>query len=178
MAPEQIQQVLQPPKAPTAQLRVESFKTLSRLQLIFKFKPWLEYTREYVRRPVDSAHLLLWDCLCFGAPLNTLLELLGSPTPRHLMATADDFDFEHIAIHQREAFFISFIQRVNALESQGKLSFGEVLRVEDFMSGGNAGYLRVRLVTAMMIFSLKSSPDYSNSQQSPSCTASFLPRNI
>jgi len=134
---------LHPPKAPTDQLRLESFKTLSRLQLIFEFRPWLEYSREHVRRRVDSPYFHLWDCICFGAPLNTLLELAGSPTPRHLAVSADDFDFR-ISPKEREPYFASFIHRVHTLESQGRLTFGEVLRVEDFTSGINAGFWRVR----------------------------------
>ncbi|KAF9564167.1 kinase-like protein [Agrocybe pediades] len=157
MIPDEIQVLLQPPRAPSAQLRLESFKTLSRLQLIFEFRPWLDFTREYVRRRVDSPHLLLWDCLCFGAPLNTLLELLGSPTPRHLMVNVDNFDFEHVTIQQREAFFVGFIQRVNLLESQGRLSFGEVLRAEDFLYGGNAGYSRVIQTVNRVLLALQAS---------------------
>lgn len=137
--------VLPPPKAPTDQLRLESFKTLSRLQLILDFKPWLDFSRDYVRRRVDSPYFLLWDCICFGAPLNTLLELLGSPTPRHLSFQVDEFDFS-LSVKQREEFFASFIQRVQAFESQGRLSFGEVLRVQDFTAGLSSGFSRVRLL--------------------------------
>ena len=137
--------VLPPPKAPTDQLRLESFKTFSRLQLIIEFKPWLDFSRDYVRRRVDSPYFLLWDCICFGAPLNTLLELLGSPTPRHLAFQVVEFDFS-VSLKQREEFFASFIQRVQALESQGLLSYWEVLRVEDFTAGLNVGFFRVRLL--------------------------------
>ncbi|KDR83111.1 hypothetical protein GALMADRAFT_113318 [Galerina marginata CBS 339.88] len=149
-------QDLQPPRAPSDHLRLESFKTLSRLQLIFEFKPWLEYTRDYVRRRFDSPYLLLWDCLCFGAPLNTLLELMGSPTPRHLTVTVDEFDFG-LSVKQRMQFFASFIQRVQALESQGRLSFGEVLKVEDFTTGLNAGYLRVLQTVNRVLSALQAS---------------------
>ncbi|KAJ3517430.1 hypothetical protein NLJ89_g512 [Agrocybe chaxingu] len=134
--------LLHPPRASTDHLRLESFKTLSRLQLIFEFRPWLEYSREYTRRRVNSPYFLLWDCICFGAPLNTLLELIGSPTPRHLAVTADDFDFG-LPIAERLPFFHSFIHRVQLLESQEKLSYGEVLKAEDFTAGLNAGFLRV-----------------------------------
>lgn len=133
---------MQHPRVPTEHLRQESFKSLSRLHLISEFKPWLEYTRDYVQRRVNSPFLLLWDCICFGAPLNTLLELMGSPTPRHLSVPIDEFDF-NVSIEQREQLFSNFIQRVHSLESQGRLSYGEVLRVDDFTSGINAGYLRV-----------------------------------
>jgi len=130
--------VLHPPKVPTDQFRLESFKTLSMLQLIFEFRPWLEFSSR-----VNSPYFLLWDCICFGAPLNTLLELVGSPTPRHLAVQAHEFDYG-LPVKQREEFFASFIQRVQALASQGRLSFGEILRVQDFTSGLNAGFSRVR----------------------------------
>ena len=68
------------------------FKMLSRIQLIFEFRPWLEYTRDHLPRRLDSPFLPLWDCFSFGAPLNTLLELLGSPTPRHMVVSAEYFD--------------------------------------------------------------------------------------
>lgn len=129
--------VSNPPKAPTDQLRLECFKMLSRLQLIFEFRSWLEYTRDYIPRRVDSPFLLLWDCFSFGAPLSTLLELLGSPTPRHMVVSAEYFDF-NLSMDDRKEFFVNFIDRVHALEEQGRLSYGEVVRVADFTSGGFA----------------------------------------
>ncbi|KAF8962977.1 TKL/TKL-ccin protein kinase [Flammula alnicola] len=149
-------ELLHPPRAPTDQLRLESFKTLSRLQLIFEFRPWLELSKDHVKRRVDSPYFLLWDCLCFGAPLNTLLELIGSPTPHHLVVTVDDFDF-NLSVKQRKEFFASFIQRVQSLESQGRLSFGEVLRVEDFTSGLSAGFSRVLQTVNRVLFALHAS---------------------
>ncbi|KAH9480786.1 Tyrosine-protein kinase isoform SRK4 [Psilocybe cubensis] len=145
---------IQHPRVPSELLCQESFKTLSRLHLISEFKPWLEYTREYVRRRVNSPFLLLWDCICFGAPLNTLLQLLGSPTPRYLSVSADEFDF-NVSIAQREQLFSNFIQRVQTLESQGRLSYGEVLRVDDFTSGINAGYLRILKTINRILFALQ-----------------------
>lgn len=130
------------PKAPSEHLRRESFIALSRLQLVFEFKLWLDYSKDHVQRRVDSPYFLLWDCILFGAPLNTLLELIGSPTPRHLVVTVDEFDF-NLSVQQRELFFSNFIQRTQLLEAQGRLAYGEVLRLEDFTSGLNGGYLRV-----------------------------------
>ena len=129
--------VSNPPKAPTDQLRLECFKMLSRLQLVFEFRPWLEYTRDHIPRRIDSPFLLLWDCFSFGAPLSTLLELLGSPTPRHMVVSAEYFDF-NLSMDDRKEFFVNFIDRIHALEHQGRLSYGEVVRVDDFTNGGFA----------------------------------------
>jgi hypothetical protein len=65
-----------------------------------------------------------------------------------------EFDFS-LPLKQRQEFFASFIQRVQALESQGRLSFGEVLRVEDFTSGLNAGFSRVRPSVLVTCFGYK-----------------------
>ncbi|KAF9525854.1 hypothetical protein CPB83DRAFT_858745 [Crepidotus variabilis] len=145
-----------PPKAPTDSLRLESFKTLSRLQLIFEFQPWLQYSIEYTRRRVNSPYFQLWDCLCFGAPLNTLLELVGSPTPRQLSVTADEFDF-NLSADERGRYFSSFIRRVQALENQGRLPFGEVLKVNDFMDGQSAGFSRILRTVNRILFTLDAS---------------------
>lgn len=135
--------MINPPKSPTDNLYLETFKTLSRLQLVVQFRPWLEYTRDYVFRRADSPYFLFWDCILFGAPLNTLLELLGSHTPRHLVVTPDEFDFT-LSAEERTPFFVSFIQRVQALESHRDIPFGEVLKLEDFTGSQNASFLRVR----------------------------------
>jgi len=136
--------MLYPPRAPTEQLRLESFKTVSRLRLVEAFRPWLDFSRDYVKRPTISPYFHLWDCICFGAPLNTLLELLSSPTPRHLTEDPYECDF-NIPCDRRLLFFQSFIQRVQNLEIQGRLTFGEVLRVEDFTTGTSSGFSRVSL---------------------------------
>lgn len=142
--------VSNPPKAPTDQLRLECFKMLSRLQLILEFRPWLEYTRDHIPRRVDSPFLLLWDCFSFGAPLSTLLELLGSPTPRHMVVSAEYFDF-NLSMDDRKEFFVNFIDRVHVLEEQGRLSYGEVVRVDDFTSGGFAKVIHAanRIIVAL-----------------------------
>jgi len=133
---------LQPPKAPSDQLRLESFQTLSRLQLIFEFRVWLEYTRDNVPRRFDSPLVRLWDCFSFGGPLCTLLELLSSPTPPHLRVYPEEFDFD-LDMEQRKTYIESFIQRTNTLEVQGRLSYGEVVKLEDFVGGTLSGYARV-----------------------------------
>ncbi|TFK27549.1 TKL/TKL-ccin protein kinase [Coprinopsis marcescibilis] len=133
---------LQPPRAPTDHIRLESFKTLSKLQLIFEFRTWLEYLRDHVPRRFDSPVNLLWDCMSLGAPIGTLLDLLGSPTPRELQVFADSFNFD-LSMDDRRTFVESFIHRVNMLEVQGRLVYGEVVKIDDFLVASLPGYTRV-----------------------------------
>lgn len=134
--------MLQAPRAPPDQLRLESSRVLARLRLIIEFKPWLEYTRLYHHTKREAPVKLLWDCFAFGAPLCTLLNLLGSPTPAHLNVKLDEFDFD-LPLDHRELFVTSFIERVQMLEAQRRLPFGEVLRPGDLFDGTNAGFLKV-----------------------------------
>jgi hypothetical protein len=137
---------LHPPRAPPDHLRLQSFLVLSRLKSIRAFDSWLEYTRLYVygrRNPTPIE--LLWHCFSFGAPLCTLLNLLGSPSPPDLKVSPEDFDFG-ISIEGRELYFLSFIQRVQTLEMQGRLTYGEVLRGEEFLSGTCPAFAKVCLV--------------------------------
>lgn len=147
---------LQPPKAPSDQLRLESFQILSRLQLIFEFRVWLEYTRDNVPRRFDSPLVRLWDCMSFGAPLCTLLELLGSPTPRNLLVYPEEFNFD-LPLEPRKAYIENFIQRTNALETQGRLSYGEVVRVDDFINGTLSGYTKVLRTVKRILVALQES---------------------
>ncbi|KAE9403429.1 hypothetical protein BT96DRAFT_990287 [Gymnopus androsaceus JB14] len=71
-----------------------------------------------------------------------LLDLLGSPAPSYLSVDVEDFDFD-LSLAERERFVQSFIQRVHLLEVQGRLSYGEVLRVEDMFNGTSSGFMKV-----------------------------------
>lgn len=133
---------LQPPRAPPDHLRLQSFQILSRLRLINEFRPWLEYTRYHIFRKHQTPLELLWDCFSFGAPLGTLLTLLGSPAPTHLIVHVEDFNFG-IGIEEREEYFMSFILRVQMLEMQNRVPYGEVLRCDDFLSGTNSAFTKV-----------------------------------
>lgn len=132
---------LQPPRAPPDHLRLQSFQILSRLRLINEFRPWLEYTRYHVFRKHHSPFELLWDCFSFGAPLGTLLTLHGSPAPTHLVVHVEAFDFG-IDIEKREEYFKSFILRVQMLEMQGRVPYGEVLRFDDFLNPTNSAFTK------------------------------------
>ncbi|KIK57557.1 hypothetical protein GYMLUDRAFT_46128 [Collybiopsis luxurians FD-317 M1] len=127
------------PRAPTDLLRLESIKILAKLELIVEFRPWI-ITNIYRKEP---AYKVLFDCFSLGAPLGVLLDLLGSaPTPSFLNVDVEDFDFG-LSLAERERFVHNFIQRVQILEIQGKLSYGEVLRVEDVLNGTNSGFMKV-----------------------------------
>jgi len=132
----------QPPRALPDHLRLQSFQILSRLELIRQFRPWLDLTRYHVYRRHRAPSALLWDCFSFGAPLGTLLSLLGSPAPSDLVQHVEDFDFG-IGVEARVAYFRAFIQRVQLLEMQGMLPYGEVLRCEDFWSDSSAAFAKV-----------------------------------
>ncbi|KAH7871132.1 uncharacterized protein C8R40DRAFT_1122895 [Lentinula edodes] len=129
---------LQVPRAPTDLLRLESIKILARLELIIEFRPWI--TAKSHRR--EPAYRVLFDCFSLGAPLGVLLDLLGSPAPSYLNVDVDSFNFG-LSLAERERFVQSFIQRVNILEIQGRLSYGEVLRVDDLFNGTSSGFMKV-----------------------------------
>ncbi|KAJ7585178.1 TKL/TKL-ccin protein kinase [Mycena floridula] len=144
---------LRSPKAPPDSLRLESSAILARLWLIIEFKPWLDYTRLYLHLKHEQPVKLLWDCFALGAPLCTLLNLLGAPTPN---SSLDKFNFD-LAMADRERFVISFIQRVQMLEVQGRLAYGEVLRMEDLFGGTSAGFFKVLRTVRRVLQSLADS---------------------
>ncbi|KAJ7468748.1 TKL/TKL-ccin protein kinase [Mycena latifolia] len=141
----------QAPKAPSDHLRRESARILPRLSLIIEFRPWLEYTKQTKR--TTSAFHLLWETFALGASLATLLNLLGSPPPRDLHIDADKLDLG-LGLPHREKYFTNFIQRVQLLEIQRAIPYGEGLRVQDLFGGTNSGFAKVlktveRVLTAL-----------------------------
>ncbi|KAK0213720.1 TKL/TKL-ccin protein kinase [Armillaria fumosa] len=140
--------ILSPPRAPSEQLRVDSFRVLSRLLLVVEFKPWLD--REPRCSEPGQAYRILWECFLLGAPLWTLLNLLSPPY--HCVA----FKFE-LSMDERVAFFTQFIERVRLLEIQGLLPYGEVLRVDDMFGGSNTGFARVLKTVQSILCALQES---------------------
>ncbi|KAG5651731.1 hypothetical protein H0H81_007669 [Sphagnurus paluster] len=145
---------LQRPRAPPDHLRLQSFQILSRLELIHEFRPWLEHTHYHVSRKRNTPLDRLWDCFAFGAPLSTLLNLLGSPSPSQLIDRVENFDFE-IGIEGRHAYFRSFIQRVQMLEAQGRIPYGEVLRSDDFLSDSNMAFAKILRTVYRLLVALE-----------------------
>ncbi|KAG6915906.1 hypothetical protein DXG01_009373, partial [Tephrocybe rancida] len=145
-----------PPRAPPDHLRLQSFQILSRLALIPAFRPWLHFTSYHVPRRRPTSLDCLFDCFAFGAPLGTLLTLLGSPvsgSSRHV--SPDEFDFTNITREERERYFAAFVQRVQMLEAQGRLAYGEVLRSEDFLSGSAAAFGKVLRTVYRLLVALE-----------------------
>ncbi|KAK7029504.1 hypothetical protein VNI00_014537 [Paramarasmius palmivorus] len=128
---------------PSPQLRLEALKVFCRLERILEFKPWLDYTRIYCHQKEEPTYKLLFDCFALGAPLGVLLDLLGSPASSRIIANVETFDFVGTLLSDRESFFASFLQRVHLLEVQGRLSFGEVVRVDDLFEGSTSGFMKV-----------------------------------
>ncbi|KAJ7500959.1 TKL/TKL-ccin protein kinase [Mycena galericulata] len=155
--------LLQAPKAPSDHLRRTSARILPRLLLIIEFRPWLEYAQAAAvgtsHATAASPFALLWETCALGAPLGTLLNLLGSPPPRDLHIQLDLADLKlgtvgGLGLPHREKYFTNFIQRVQLLELQQKIPFGEVLRVQDLFGGTNSGFAKVlktveRVLTAL-----------------------------
>ncbi|KAJ7191639.1 TKL/TKL-ccin protein kinase [Mycena pura] len=134
---------LQAPKAPSDHLRREAARILPRLALIIEFRSFLDLVTHTTRAPSPLA--LLWETCALGAPLCTLLNLLGSPPPRDLHDVRIDPDKPDLGLGlpHREWFFSAFIQRTQLLEVQGRIPYGEVLRVQDLFGGTNAGFAKV-----------------------------------
>ncbi|KAJ7731934.1 TKL/TKL-ccin protein kinase [Mycena maculata] len=145
---------LQAPKAPSNHLRRESARILPRLRLIIEFRPWLEYAKR-TKHPTSS-FALLWETFALGASLATLLDLLGSPPPRDLQIDADKSDLG-LGLPHREKYFTNFIQRIQLLELQNKLPFGEVLRVQDLFGGTNSGFAKVLKTVERVLNALQDS---------------------
>ncbi|KAJ6501810.1 TKL/TKL-ccin protein kinase [Mycena vulgaris] len=145
---------LQAPKAPSDQLRRDSARILPRLNLIIEFRPWLEHAK-YSKRTTSTV-ALLWETFALGASLATLLNLLGSPPPRDLHIDPDKSDLE-LGLPHREKYFTNFIQRVQLLELQQKIPYGEVLRVQDLFGGTNSGFAKVLKTVERVLNALQNS---------------------
>ncbi|KAF8905415.1 hypothetical protein CPB85DRAFT_1437360 [Mucidula mucida] len=123
---------LLPPKAPSDELRLDSFRILSRLRIITELRPWVG---RYAKVKPDAAFRVLWECLSLGAPLCTLLNMLAPP----YLDVDVDFD---LPLDRRMSLFTNFIERVGLLEMQNRLAYGEVLRVDDLFGATTTGFAK------------------------------------
>ncbi|KAJ7055648.1 TKL/TKL-ccin protein kinase [Mycena amicta] len=143
--------VLQAPKAPSDNLQRLAANLHSRLALVVELNPFFDYIRRS-KRP-SSIFSLLWETLALGAPLCTLCTLLGSPPPRDLHFDPEkDVD---LGLPHRERFFTAFIQRVQLLELQAKIPFGEVFRVQDLFGGTASGFAKVLKTVERVLVALQ-----------------------
>lgn len=148
-----------PPKSLSPSLQIDTLKLLSRLLQIPQVEPWIRNTAESLLSPrpfytifimpgslAPQAVELLHATFSLGAPLCTLLDMLGSPSPPSLVLDHDPtvFPYHDMSFHEREEYLHSFIQRVALLESARKIRFGEVMRSSDLWSGGSVGWSKVR----------------------------------
>ncbi|KAK6977031.1 putative TKL/TKL-ccin protein kinase [Favolaschia claudopus] len=149
---------LQAPKAPSDSLRREARRILARLDLIIEFHPWLNYIRR-TKHPA-STFVLCWETFALGVPLGTLLDLLGSPSPgepiRDFTIDTDKPDLG-LGLPHREKYFTTFIQRVQLLEVQQKIPYGEVLRVQDLFGGTTSGFAKVLKTVGRVLHALQES---------------------
>ncbi|KAG6831740.1 hypothetical protein H0H87_004009 [Tephrocybe sp. NHM501043] len=67
----------------------------------------------------------------------------------------EEFDFEGIRKEERVWYFGVFLQRVQMMEAQGKLAYGEVLRSEDFLNGGVSGFGKVLRTVYRLLVALE-----------------------
>lgn len=131
-------------------LRVQCAHLLPRLRLIPEFeaalgtpqprhalssRPWATYS------PHADVQLL-YDCLCRGEPLCTLLELLGFKGA----GLVDEVESEEPESEDEKAkrSIAEFIKGLRTLELSGKLPYGEIFRVDDLLGGTYAGFSKVR----------------------------------
>lgn len=128
-------------------LRFNCLITAQKLKLIPEFSHWLELSLEIQsaalrtrNRPI-TPYDILWQCFCLGKPLCVLLDLLGTPSGRALESVTHHHGNE--TTEESETWVKSFIDRVQLLEAQGRLSYGEVFRVEDLCNGTFPGFAKV-----------------------------------
>lgn len=124
-------------------LRVQCTRVRARLQLIPEFESWLDIALErYMlrnnnksltfRSTPDTTSQTLWHCFALGAPLCVLLDLLGATADRHIIKSL-----------LLEELVENFVDRIQLLELQGRLPYGEVLRAEDLFGGTHQGFAKV-----------------------------------
>jgi hypothetical protein len=128
-------------------LKLYSSSILSRLSLIVEFQPWLSYTRLFIHNGKRQPPIkVLWDCFSLGAPLCTLLVLLGSPNPPHLKSysgSGGGLSFFDIGEEERRAFVESWVERVRVMEMRDLLGYGEAVWAEDLFGGEVLGFAKV-----------------------------------
>ncbi|KAL5520253.1 hypothetical protein ACEPAG_9466 [Sanghuangporus baumii] len=125
-----------------------SAQLLPRLRLIPEFRCWLppayivDNCSWDILEPKTSQALTLWNSLSQGTPLLILLDLLGSKTGGNsLVYEGNKGDEDNQSTNA--VFIAEFLRRVEILEIQGRLSYGEIFRVEEFLSGSCSGFIKV-----------------------------------
>lgn len=130
---------LSPPKSASPQLQLEASKVLARLARIVELHSWISLVQTNDHDDVK----LLYYTLALGKPLGVLLDLLGYPTSSTYYN--DDGDGGPFSLQARERYIKTFIGNVKTLETQNKIGYGDMMRVEDLLGGGTTGFNRVRV---------------------------------
>lgn len=128
-------------------LRDISAQLFPRLKLIPELRCWLPSAPEiddYLWRsssPNTSQASILWHTLVQGGPLVIILDLLGSKTGgSSLVQKDDDLNGQAISV----ALISEFLRRVEMLEAQGHLGYGEIFKLNEFLDGSCGGFMKVR----------------------------------
>lgn len=137
-----------------ASLRAQYAHILPRLLLIPEFAAWFDLCAQYLPSSVEPLHHL-WFCFCLGAPLCTLLELLGVHTSGKLAADSEHFEMEDSTEDRRTALVASFIQGIRMLELQNRISHGEVFRTEHLFDRSAIGFAKVLKTVERVLQSLE-----------------------
>ncbi|KAI5118718.1 hypothetical protein M0805_004516 [Coniferiporia weirii] len=119
---------------------------LPRLRLIPELKQWLETTAPEKHTPFHTVDPVkwLWNCFSQGAPLLTLLDLLGPKTGACLFNPPPFSAGEGPYSGEANSTLISeFLRRVELLEAQGYLNYGEVFTVNELLDGSCSGFTKV-----------------------------------
>ncbi|PAV15950.1 TKL TKL-ccin kinase [Pyrrhoderma noxium] len=151
--------VFGPPSVFPHALRELSVYILPRLRLIPELRCWLPQSPTFqsafsypyssalhVYDEVDSSDLeeptkVLYNSLVQGAPLLILLDLLGSRTGGSSLLYAEDE--EQGGDKLSLVLIAEFVRRIEILEAQGVLGYGESFKVAEFLSGECSGFIKV-----------------------------------
>ncbi|KAJ8516304.1 hypothetical protein ONZ45_g6390 [Pleurotus djamor] len=152
--------ILDAPRNPSSQLKLQCFSTLSRLELIPELRPWLDQAYFYNDNDPEiqqslRAFRVVWAVVALGAPLTALLDILG-PGPWSLAAPVVN-EVANSTLNLQRSFFSNFILRVQALEVQRTIPFGEVLRPDDLHGRTCAGFHKILRTVERVLVSLEAS---------------------
>lgn len=130
-----------------------ALKALS-IELYFRLRLIPEFCRHIAPSDQDTAATTsenaqgeivrtLWSCFVRGEPLHVLLDLLGSrnSTSASLLSLSSLDDNAYAPT--QEELLAEFLKRVEVLEAQGVVAYGESFRANDLLDGSTGGFLKV-----------------------------------
>ena len=127
---------------------------LKALSVDLYFRLWLipEFSKHLYCSPPNLSHEnvqgeiapVLWDCFERGESLHVLLDLLASRNGTSAASQALGGLREGF-VPSREELHAEFLKRVEVLEAQKVIPYGESFRPQDLMEGSTTGFLKVCL---------------------------------